>query len=118
MKDILGVLLLIVGIYLVYICVTKSNNFFLKKDNFKPAGLNSKENKFLNNCQVPTLNSDQCFWTQYQECPRYNGSYMQCTNNYIPKPNQNNCKCNNRTFEMCPKPFKISEKCYYNKIQI
>ena len=70
----------------------------------------------LEECKVPTLNMEQCFWSQYQECPRYNGSYQQCTNNYIPKPNTGNCECNNRTFAMCPDPYKISEKCYYNSI--
>lgn len=70
----------------------------------------------LEECKVPTLNMEQCFWSQYQECPRYNGSYQQCTNNYIPKPNTGNCECNNRTFAMCPDPYKISEKCYNNLI--
>lgn len=87
-------------------------------DYFKPAGINYIEKRNLEACQVPTLNSDKCFFTQYQECPRYNGSYSQCTNNYIPKPDQNNCDCQNRTFEMCPSPYKISEKCYYDKLKI
>lgn len=78
--------------------------------------LKSTKKNPLEKCKVPTLNMEQCFWSQYQECPRYNGSYQQCTNNYIPKPNTGNCECNNRTFAMCPDPYKISEKCYYNSI--
>lgn len=65
---------------------------------------------------VPTLNTQQCWYSKEFECPPKNGSYYQCTNNYIPKPNQKNCDCSNRTFEMCPFPYKISENEYYKKI--
>jgi hypothetical protein len=66
--------------------------------------------------QVPTLNTQQCWMSKEFECPPKNGSYLQCTNNYIPKPDQKNCDCSNRTFEMCPFPYKISENEYYKKI--
>ena len=46
-----------------------------------------------------------------------NGTYLQCTNNYIPKPSEYNADCGNRTFEMVPPPWKISENCYYDKIK-
>jgi hypothetical protein len=115
----LGLLLVIMFILIVVLLLA----FYLLRglpikgsDDFIPAGINDMERMLLNKCQVPTLNSDKCFFTEYNECPTYNGSYMQCTNNYIPKPDQNNCKCNNRTFEMCPSPFKISEKCYYDNL--
>jgi len=70
----------------------------------------------LKSCQVPTLNTEQCYKSRYYECPIVNGSYLQCTNNYIPKPTQYNADCGNRTFDMVPSPWKISENCYYNKI--
>jgi hypothetical protein len=70
----------------------------------------------LNECQVPTLNTEQCYKSRFYECPIVNGSYLQCTNNYIPKPNVYNADCGNRTFEMVPYPWKISENCYYDKI--
>ena len=70
----------------------------------------------LKSCQVPTLNTEQCYKSRYYECPIVNGSYLQCTNNYIPKPKQYNADCGNRTFDMVPSPWKISENCYYNKI--
>ena len=70
----------------------------------------------LNSCQVPNLSTDQCYKSRFFECPIVNGSYLQCTNNYIPKPEQYNADCGNRTFEMVPYPWKISENCYYNKI--
>ncbi len=66
--------------------------------------------------QVPTLNTYQCWLSREFECPPKNGNYLQCTNNYIPKPDQKNCDCSNRTFEMCPFPYKISENEYYKKI--
>jgi hypothetical protein len=73
--------------------------------------------KALRECQVPTLNTEQCYKSREYECPIVNGSYLQCTNNYIPKPNEYNADCGNRTFDMVPKPWKISENCYYNKIK-
>jgi len=70
----------------------------------------------LNTCQVPTLNTQQCYESRQYECPIVNGSYLQCTNNYIPKPNTFNADCGNRTFDMVDYPKKISENCYYNQI--
>ncbi len=71
----------------------------------------------LKACQVPTLNTEQCYKSREFECPIVNGSYLQCTNNYIPKPSEYNADCGNRTFEMVPYPWKISENCYYDKIK-
>jgi len=70
----------------------------------------------LEKCQVPTLNTEQCYQSLYFECPVINGSYSQCTNNYIPLPKQYNADCRNRTFEMTPYPWKISENCYYHNV--
>lgn len=72
------------------------------------------QNDLLKMCQVPTLNMNQCFQNKFIKCPNINGSYDQCTNNNLPNPDEKNCPCMNRTFEMCPSPFKISEKCYNN----
>jgi len=80
-------------------------------NNYKPTEINK-----LRKCQVPTLNTEQCYKSRYYECPIVNGSLLQCTNNYIPKPNEYNADCGNRTFDMTPYPWKISENCYYNKI--
>ena len=76
----------------------------------------SNELSILNKCQVPTLNTEQCYRSKYYECPIVNGSYLQCTNNYIPKPDNFNAPCENRTFEMTDYPKKISENCYYTNI--
>ena len=78
--------------------------------------LSRREMRALEECQVPTLNTEQCYKSQEYECPIKNGSYSQCTNNYIPLPKQFNSDCTNRTFEMTPAPWKISENCYYHKM--
>jgi hypothetical protein len=78
--------------------------------------ISKSEYENLVESQVPTLNTQQCWMSKEFECPPKNGSYLQCTNNYIPKPDQKNCDCSNRTFEMCPFPYKISENEYYKKI--
>ena len=80
-------------------------------NNYKPIEINK-----LRKCQVPTLNTEQCYKSRYYECPIVNGSYLQCTNNYVPKPTEYNADCGNRTFDMVPYPWKISENCYYDKI--
>lgn len=88
-----------------------------KTDKFTNINLKNLNYKILNKCQVPTLNTYQCYLSKNFECPMINGSFQQCTNNYIPKPKEGNCDCSNRTFEMCPYPFKISENCYYDNTQ-
>lgn len=88
----------------------------MKKINEKFSYLNYPKIEKLTQCMVPTLNTEQCYKSRYYECPIVNGSYLQCTNNYIPKPSDYNADCGNRTFDMVPYPWKISENCYYNKI--
>jgi len=97
--------------------------YLLRNDIFEKIGFqNNNENKneknenILHKCQVPNLTTDQCYKSKFFECPIVNGSHLQCTNNYIPKPEKYNADCSNRTFEMVPYPWKISENCYYNNI--
>ena len=95
--------------------ITKKNNIesFLEELGNKNYNLDFNS---LNTCSVPTLNTEQCYKSRYFECPIVNGTHLQCTNNYIPKPTEYNADCGNRTFDMVPYPWKISENCYYNKI--
>ena len=83
-----------------------------------PLNYDNKTDNFnaMKKCQVPTLNTEQCYKSREYECPIVNGTYLQCTNNYIPKPKEYNADCGNRTFDMVPYPWKISENCYYNNI--
>ena len=111
-------------IIIIILCIIYSNNEVQNmnqtlskqiRDTFQNNSF-SEELKHLNKCQVPTLNTEQCYKSHYYECPIVNGSYLQCTNNYLPKPTNFNAPCNNRTFEMTPYPEKISENCYYQSI--
>ena len=97
----------------------KNNYLFIQKNYKNPYKTNHFSNKKINalkKCQVPTLNTEQCYKSNQYECPIVNGSYLQCTNNYLPKPTEFNAPCNNRTFEMTQPQEKISENCYYNNI--
>lgn len=119
---------LIIILILLFSVIRQRNISYLNKDHdqspiiFEESNIIIKEennNLELNNltkCQVPSLNTEQCYKSRFYECPIVNGSHLQCTNNYIPQPMQYNADCGNRTFEMVPYPWKISENCYYNKI--
>lgn len=74
-------------------------------------------NNFLKESKIPTQNMEGCYVNKYEVCPNLNGSFVQCTNNFLPLPREDNCDCFNRTFEMCPSPYKISEKKYYNLVK-
>ena len=109
--------ILIIFIFILLACISRNMNKSMSKEDFL---LNANKDMNLltnlNSCQVPNLTTEQCYKSRFYECPIVNGSYLQCTNNYIPKPNMYNADCGNRTFEMVPYPWKISENCYYNKI--
>ena len=109
------VILILLWLYLLQIREKNLEIIFEEARFINNANINENEN-ILNSCQVPSLNTEQCYKSKFFECPIVNGSYLQCTNNYIPKPNEYNADCSNRTFEMVPYPWKISENCYYNKI--
>jgi hypothetical protein len=109
------VMILIIAIYLL--TYMKKYNIEKIMENANFVNYYEKNNvQALNECQVPTLNTEQCYKSRMYECPIVNGTYLQCTNNYIPEPNYYNADCGNRTFDMVPYPWKISENCYYNKI--
>jgi hypothetical protein len=95
---------------------TITNIYSNKVNKFKDNNININNLNSLKKCQVPTLNSEQCYKSKEFECPIVNGTYLQCTNNYIPKPEKYNADCSNRTFDMVPYPWKISENCYYDSI--
>jgi hypothetical protein len=100
-------------VVLIFLLLANNSRNKMLKEKFSK---DSTQENNLNSCQVPSLNTSQCYKSRYYECPIVNGSYLQCTNNYIPKPSEYNADCGNRTFEMVPYPWKISENCYYNKI--
>lgn len=87
------------------------NKIILKRNNVKNI-MNQNSNNILNYCNVPVLNTEQCFKSRYYRCPNTDGSYVQCTNNYLPAPDNFNALCENRTFEMIESDKRISENCY------
>ena len=68
--------------------------------------------KVLARAKIPNVGSMKCLLTEYNRCPKFDGSYKQCTNNYIPEPQYGNCPCHNRAFEMCPQKWKVAENVY------
>ena len=109
------IMLLIIAIYLLTYMKKYNIEKIMENANFVNY-YEKNDVQVLNECQVPTLNTEQCYKSREYECPIVNGTYLQCTNNYIPQPNYYNADCGNRTFDMVPYPWKISENCYYNKI--
>ncbi len=49
-----------------------------------------------------------------------NGSYKQCTNNYMPLPKSGNapCETGRAGFEMASPKYKLSENCYYQSTKM
>ena len=97
---------------------TKNNeinyiNKKIKKENFqiykKPCVKNITEK-----CYNDPLTLDKCWLTKEFPCPRYNGSYMQCTNNY--KRDVNIANCLERTYYYSPKDERLSKKCVYKNV--
>jgi hypothetical protein len=105
----------IIIIILIIVTYYNQKQNYIISENINFINKNTDMNA-LSKCQVPTLNTEQCYRSRFYECPIVNGSFLQCTNNYIPKPNEYNADCGNRTFDMVPYPWKISENCYYNDI--
>ncbi len=93
------------------------NQLKVKEDNIEiepQTQVLSEEDAFVR-CHVPTLNTQQCWQSRFFECPVTNGSYAQCTNNYMRLPKEGNapCETGRAGFEMAPPKLKISENCYY-----
>jgi hypothetical protein len=98
-----------------------TNQLNVKDENIKvePVQILSEEDAFVR-CHIPTLNTQQCWQSRYFECPVTNGSYKQCTNNYMPLPKRGNalCETGRAGFEMAPPKLKISENCYYQSTNL
>ncbi len=101
-------------IFILFYLIYSTRNFKNYERILEESGFQNERLSLLDKCTVPTLNTEQCYKSRFYECPIVNGSYQQCTNNYIPLPKYFNADCGNRTFDMVPYPQKISENCYYN----
>lgn len=114
---------IIIIIILVFIFINYNDGLYNKSKyklqniiKFKNKRIFKYNKKYFKECKVDTLNNVECLLSQYNNCPQLNGSYCQCTNNYLPKTPIGRCKCNNRGFELCPNKYKISDKCYNLKL--
>jgi len=50
---------------------------------------------------------------RYNQCNPYNGSYCQCTNNYIPLPPIGKCQENGWMEDVCPYEYRLKPSSYY-----
>ena len=71
-------------------------------------------NKIENNCYNDPLTTAKCWSTKAFPCPKDNGSFMQCTNNF--KRNANIADCLERSYYYSSKDERNSEKCAYKNI--
>jgi hypothetical protein len=62
------------------------------------------------NCtaRVDTMPSSMYYKYRFYQCNPYNGSYAQCTNNYIPLPPVGLCEENGYNEDVCPYKLKPS----------
>lgn len=70
--------------------------------------------KIEKNCYNDPLTLDKCWHTKAFPCPKDNGSYMQCTNNF--KRDVNIADCLERTYYYSAKDERLSEKCVYKDV--
>lgn len=72
-------------------------------------------NSSIKESQIPTLTSEGYYRNRFEQCNPYNGSYCQCTNNYVPLPTVGYCQPYNRGMEVCPYPYKVSSAGVYQR---
>ena len=64
--------------------------------------------------QMPNYTTQEMLFRNENDiCPKYNGSYAQCTNNNMPMLPAGACQYYSRIFETCPPPYRVSEKELY-----
>ena len=67
----------------------------------------------LGNCQNDPLTQAKCWQTKAFPCPKDNGSFTQCSNNF--KRDVNIADCLERTYYYSQADERLSEKCVYEK---
>lgn len=105
----------IIFIFIILSSIKKYTNNKLLDNTSEQSNYFECQKNALLNCQIPTVSQKNCYLSKYYKCPKVNGTYLQCTNNYWSYDNV--CKCENRTFEMCPYPYKIDGVCYQKKLK-
>lgn len=105
-----GVIFAVICVSIFAVCFMILDKDILENGDKK--GGNGCMDKVLAAAKIPDVDGYKCLLTEYNRCPKFDGSYKQCTNNYIPEPQYGNCPCHNRTFEMCPQKWKVAENVY------
>lgn len=101
-------------IILLYVIIGCSIALYLVK-----ISQTSNIKKALEYAKVPyTMNGEQCWNSRYDPCPRYNGSYIQCSNITRPVPEALLCPCYEPNMKLCPANQKISEKRFFTKYKM
>ena len=115
------VLIIFLFLVILYVIFNNNNKYLQKFINFKV--LSNKKNCNASviakkQCQLSkNTNTYKCFLNQCDLCPM--SSYKQCTNNYPINlyPPISSCSCKNRSFELCPYPYRSSNSCMINKLK-
>ena len=90
-------------------CKSESNYMNQIKDNvLKNCMLNATEK-----AMVKTLPASLYYKYRYYQCNPYNGSYCQCTNNYIPLPPVGMCQSNGLNENVCPYKYRVKPSTMY-----
>ena len=95
---------------LIFIFILGGRYYYEKFQPYQNNFLKGLEKK----CYSNPLTSAKCYITKSWPCPKDNGSYKQCTNNF--RRVVNIADCSERSYHYSPKDERLSEKCIYKKI--
>lgn len=76
--------------------------------------LNLENKNAMKKCRVPYMNTQRCYENEFEPCPKFNGSYNQCTNNYYVDSGISKYRCAKQFYpEITPANLYVSDKCYF-----
>jgi hypothetical protein len=101
------------------------DNVFPSKCNSEGSYMNQVKDDLLKGCLLEanekskfnTLPASLYYKYRFQQCNPYNGSYCQCTNNYIPLPPIGYCQQNGWNEDVCPYKYRIKPSSMYSNTQ-
>ena len=97
------------------------DNIFPKKCNSEDNYSQQVKDNVLKGCllkaneqsMTPTLPASLYYKYRFQQCNPYNGSYCQCTNNYVPLPPVGLCQPNGWSEDVCPYKYRVKPSKMY-----
>ena len=101
------------------------DNVFPSKCNSEGSYMNRVKDDLLKGCLLEaneksrfnTLPASLYYKYRFQQCNPYNGSYCQCTNNYIPLPPVGLCQQNGWNEDVCPYEYRVKPSSMYTNTQ-